>query len=60
MGKFLKQQTSITVYRLSTKEKKTYFSVCKKQMEICHPIIRLQQTNDPFSINIYIEMTAYI
>jgi hypothetical protein len=38
MGTFAEQQTSITVYRLPTKENKLLFSVsvCSKQTEVCH------------------------
>jgi hypothetical protein len=34
----MKQETSITVYRLLTKENKLPFSVCRKQTEVCCPL----------------------
>ncbi len=40
----LQQETSITVYRLLTKENKLPFSVCRKQTEVCCPLF-------PFAAN---------
>ncbi len=43
----LKQQTSITVYRLWTKENQLQISICRKQTEVC----RFRFPKMPFSVS---------